>query len=230
MEKRTVFTRIWRDNWFSNLNRSSRMVFMYCITNPYLGFSGFYECPDRLICFEADVTPAELADAKLNLRSKVTFADGWVFVKNAEKLDPIKGENNPLWKAYEKEIAQLPTSIKDKLTAINQEEKDPMETLVRGYEAPQVKERVKVLSNKKGGVGENKPTEEEMLRVAELYQVPLSFVESKWDDVVNHCLSKGKTYSDYVAALRSFVKKDAIERIDHANIANSKRGIDASNI
>jgi hypothetical protein len=51
---------------------------------------------------------------------------------------------------------------------------------------------------------------EELQSVADFYQVPLSFVNSRLDDLRNYCQSSGKTYRDYLAALRNFVKRDAI--------------------
>ena len=62
----------------------------------------------------------------------------------------------------------------------------------------------------KENVKEKKPNEEEMQKIAEDYQVPLSFVLSKWDDLENWCAAGGKKYKDYLAALRNWVKKDAI--------------------
>lgn len=66
--------------------------------------------------------------------------------------------------------------------------------------------------------GVSKPSAEQMQEIAEKYQVPLYFVESKWEDVENYCQSTGKKYRDYVATLRNWVKRDAlkIRQEDHA--------------
>ncbi len=72
--------------------------------------------------------------------------------------------------------------------------------------------------------------EAEFQQIAEDYQVPLSFVISKFDDLQNYCLSKGKKYKDYLAALRNFVKQDAIRIGKEASEHVSKRGIDARHI
>ena len=50
---------------------------------------------------------------------------------------------------------------------------------------------------------------EEIKAVAEDYQVPISFVESSHEDLVNYCNAHGRRYKNYLAALRNFVKKDA---------------------
>lgn len=70
-------------------------------------------------------------------------------------------------------------------------------------------------------------TEEDLLYIAEYYQVPVSFVKSKFDDLVNYCESKGKRYKDYLAALRKFVKQDAIKVMDKND---RHKAIDARNL
>lgn len=47
--------------------------------------------------------------------------------------------------------------------------------------------------------------------IAESYNVPISFVRSKYEDLQNYCKANGKRYKDYKAALRNFVKKDALQ-------------------
>lgn len=72
--------------------------------------------------------------------------------------------------------------------------------------------------------------ETEFTDITQRYSVPLSFVNSKYDDLVNYCQSTGKRYSDYFAALRNFVKRDALQIRKEASEHVSKRGIDARNI
>lgn len=54
-------------------------------------------------------------------------------------------------------------------------------------------------------------TEKEFQLIATDYQIPIAFVRNVYDDLVNYCHSKGKTYKDYLAALRNWTKKDAIK-------------------
>lgn len=53
-------------------------------------------------------------------------------------------------------------------------------------------------------------TQSDLETIATDYQVPISFVISKLDDLKNYCASNGKTYKDYRAALRNWVKKDSM--------------------
>lgn len=67
-------------------------------------------------------------------------------------------------------------------------------------------------------------------QIANSYKVPVSFVRSKYDDLVNYCDRTGKKYKNYLAALRNFVKQDALKVRKEAIYANSKHGIDARSI
>ncbi len=52
-------------------------------------------------------------------------------------------------------------------------------------------------------------TEKEFTEVALYYGLPISFVKSCYENLVNYCEAKGKIYKNYLAALRNFVKGDA---------------------
>lgn len=68
--------------------------------------------------------------------------------------------------------------------------------------------------------------------ISSKYQIPLAFVKSKYDDLVNwHEKNPQKNhYKNYYAGLRDWVKRDALKiKGDYAK-QNQYRGIDASNI
>lgn len=50
-----------------------------------------------------------------------------------------------------------------------------------------------------------------MEEIAIKYHVPLSFVQSKFDDMSNWLMAKGKSYRNYKAALSNWVKSDALK-------------------
>lgn len=51
--------------------------------------------------------------------------------------------------------------------------------------------------------------EETFEDIAYKYSVPVVFVQSKYEDLVNYCESTGTKYKDYLATLRNWVKRDA---------------------
>jgi len=72
-------------------------------------------------------------------------------------------------------------------------------------------------------------TEEQMKEIADKYKVPLPFVRSKYDDLINYCERSGKRYKNYLASLRNFVKQDAI-KIRERSANDRHKAIDARNI
>jgi len=50
----------------------------------------------------------------------------------------------------------------------------------------------------------------QLQEIAEKYSVPIAFVHSKYDDMINWHKSTGKQKKDWIATLRNFVKKDAL--------------------
>lgn len=73
-------------------------------------------------------------------------------------------------------------------------------------------------------------TEKEFELVATDYNVPIAFVRSVYDDMCNYCASKGKTYKDYLATLRNWVKRDAIKLAQEGGKRDKYAAIDASNL
>lgn len=181
-------------------------MFVYLVTNEYVGLTGYVELTDRQMCFDVGLTTSELEASKTELAEKIGFYQNWVHVKNLTKYDPIRGDNNTLHKAYEAELSRVPEEILRGMDAPSMEHGRPM----HGRKGIGIG---KGIGNgiKKGGVGENKPTSEQIEKICADYSVPLAFVLSKWDDLENYCLSKGKTYQDYYRTLRDWVKRDAID-------------------
>lgn len=70
---------------------------------------------------------------------------------------------------------------------------------------------------------------EEMQQIADNYQVPIAFVKSKYDDMINWHESNGKNKKNWLATLRNWVKGDAI-KIKERSQNVGKRGIDARQI
>lgn len=64
-------------------------------------------------------------------------------------------------------------------------------------------------------------TEIDLQDIATDYQTTLPHVLSCLDDLKNYCDRTGKTYKDYKAALRNFVKKNAMERRE--NVASKSK-------
>lgn len=197
MKTRIIHTKIWQDEWFCSLSRSSSLIFLYLLTCQENNLSGIFELPDRNICFNARVTEKELEASKKELAGKVAFYNGWIRIINSNKYQIFTGEKNEI--AKEKEIKIIPPEILDTLSI---EYRYPIDSL--SNHKSEIRNQKSIISNKNI---EQKDFEE----IAEKYKVPKSFVLSKWDDLQNYCSSTGKKYKNYKAALMSWVKKDSIK-------------------
>lgn len=86
---------------------------------------------------------------------------------------------------------------------------------------------IRIKKNTYSSIGSLK--EKEFEKIAKDYGVPISLVRSSCDDLKNYCSSKGKKYTNYLSALRSFTKRNAMKTIKEGN-ATTKRTIDARGV
>ena len=114
MKARIIHTKIWTDYWFKKLNRSSKIVFLYLLSNQFIGLSGIYEITNEQICFDVGITSTELEEAKKHLSKKISFHENWVKIFNYEKYQTYKGSKNEV--AKEKERNLVPSVIRDTLS------------------------------------------------------------------------------------------------------------------
>lgn len=90
---------------------------------------------------------------------------------------------------------------------------------------------IKNISNTSPLKGKRLPKDDELTQtdfeeIAGTYKVPLAFVLSKWEDVLNYCHSNNKKYANFKRVLSAWVKKDAIKiRKDFNDKRESKSSI-----
>lgn len=218
MKTRIVHTKIWQDEWFCNLPRASRFVFIYLLTCPQNNICGKFEIPDRVIVFDTGITRDELEQAKKDLASRVAFHMGWVRLIHTNKYNNYV--NNPkLEVALQREVELVPEEINRVL--------DEYDTSIDTSIYTPNNHKSEIINHKSeiNNIGEDV-----LEQLSQDYQVPISFVKSKYEDMVNWHKSTGKTKKDWVATLRNFVKSDAIKIKQGGQYADKKRGIDATGI
>lgn len=114
MKTRIVHTKIWTDQFFVELSRAGKLLFLYILTCPENNISGCFELPDRKMLFDTGLNNTELEQAKVELNTKVSFIHGWVVVHNSTKYQQYKGPKNE--KARQKELELTPPLVKDTLS------------------------------------------------------------------------------------------------------------------
>jgi hypothetical protein len=113
MKTRKIHSKIWQDDWFYSLSIESKYMFIYLMTNQYIGLTGIYELAPRVVMFETGLTPKQWEKSVEELSPKVMVYKNWIKVTNAELYDPIRGENNTLWKTRQKELEMIPQEVNE---------------------------------------------------------------------------------------------------------------------
>lgn len=84
---RQVHTRIWKDNWFLELDPTHKLFFIYLFTNECASISGIYELSKRVMSFESGLMMSEIDAAfeAFGQANKAFYQDGVVWVRNLRK-------------------------------------------------------------------------------------------------------------------------------------------------
>jgi len=203
MKQRKIWTKIWKDNWFYSLSQNARLLFLYLITNESIGFTGCYEISDRQITFDTKIY--SLDKIKEELSPKIRFYNGWVYVVNSQGYNGFVGESFEV--AIDKEKNSIPENIKNTLIE-GKEYPTPTYTPPSGWEYSSSNNT----SSNNNYININNIKEEDLEKISEKYQVPVSFVKSRLDDMENWISAKGKSpYKNHYSALCNWVKKDALK-------------------
>lgn len=120
MKARLVKTQFYCDSKIEKLSKDATWLFMYLLTNQYIGLTGAYEISDTRILFEAKLTRNELESAKSELSKAglVAFLDGWVIVFHTEKHNRYR-DGSTTKSAYNNEFYSLPKKVKESFPQFN---------------------------------------------------------------------------------------------------------------
>lgn len=161
--------------------------------------------------------------SELEKAGKVYFYKGWVYVKNAMKNNNYtKSSDNQ--KACDKEISLVPKEV---LAFFDSSVDSSVDSSPYSSHKSEIRNKKQEI-RKEESLRETKNTLDSIndssvfQEVADLYGVPLIFVQSKYDDLVNYTGSTGVKYKDYLATLRNWVKRDAEKLRKEQYHANGK--------
>lgn len=111
MKTRIVYTKIFKDGYYSSLDHLEKNAFIYLLFNERVNLSGIYELSDREKCFDLNITQDELFEVKKKFTTdgKFNFIDDWVIVINHDRYNNYTGKLNEV--AKDKELELLPEKI-----------------------------------------------------------------------------------------------------------------------
>lgn len=109
-KERMINTRIWSDNWVSELDPIEKLLFVYFLTNSYTNISGVYELPLKVAAVETGIDPSMLGKILPRLEPKVIHREGWVIMPNFPRYQNLKSKDVVL--GIQREFDSLPERIK----------------------------------------------------------------------------------------------------------------------
>ena len=227
MKSRIVHTKMWEDEYFSNLSRASKLLFIYLITNSRINLIGTFEISDRVIIFDTGLNSKELEDAKTELFPKVKFFNGWVYVLNAERLGGYKGGKNET--AKENEWDKIPKDIINALVKGNHDRVSEKEDRVSGILDTPINHKSEIRKDKYASQDyfrTLKDSEEELEDLTNSFTCTKLQVLNKAEDFLDYCISNGKRYKNYKSALRNALSKDYGRRVTKDKIPKSTERYD----
>ena len=83
-KNRYINTKIWSDNYFSNLDPIEKLLFIYIITNEKTTICGVYELPIKIMSVETGIEKEmiEKIFKRFEFDNKIKYQNGWIAIKN----------------------------------------------------------------------------------------------------------------------------------------------------
>lgn len=119
MKQRYINTKLWSDNWITNLDPVEKLLFIYLLTNERTTIAGIYELPVKIMAVETGVEKEmiEKVIERFSRDGKVVCRGNWIMIVNFIKHQSL----NP---KMEKGVAYIlqrdvPEDIKKELYGLN---------------------------------------------------------------------------------------------------------------
>lgn len=224
MKTRLLHTDFWIDDQVSDLSVSTKFLYMYLFTNPHIGTVPIYKLSNKVISFETGLTISQIEQGKISLQElgKVKFYRDFVYILNADRYNKYHlGKKTSV--NYRKEFSAIPEEVKEVLLS------SQSDTLSGKSDTP-INHKPEIIKHKQGVVKGNfseitSLEEKDFQEIADRYSVPIAFVRSKYDDMVNwRDENPRKNMKDnWKATLRNWVKRDAVKIVQ-----DQKKGLSRS--
>lgn len=207
MKTRIIWTKIWEDDWFQSLSDNAQKLFLYLLTNSRINMCGCYQISERVLVFDTRIK--NLKKIKDELSPKVRFYEDWVYVVNAECYSGFRGSK--IEKALEKEKDSIPLNIKNALYYEKEYRVSDKSDMVSSKHDTTINNKSEIINNKYNNIEDLE--EEDLEKISEKYNVPISFVRSKLEDIElwegeKPGRMKGRNWK---LTLMNWVKRDALK-------------------
>jgi hypothetical protein len=109
---RLINTKFWTDSYIQSLDQTSKLLFLYLLTNTHTEICGIYEISLKTIEFETSIDYDRLSKAihRLSEDGKIFYQFDYVLIKNFAKHQ----QSNPkIGLGVQRSLEQLPFNIKE---------------------------------------------------------------------------------------------------------------------
>jgi len=227
MKTRILYTKIYKDEFFSELTPSEKFLFIYYLTNEKVNILHCYEITDREVMFDTGIDRDKIGvfKEKLQKSGRMLFFQSYVYLRNASKYENYTGEKNE--HAKEELVKQMSPAVFNWYKSILD---TPINTPINTPLIGTINHKSEIINNKEGGVGETKYrtitslTDGVLLEIANEYSVSFPSVQKLKTDMELYCKSQGKTYKDYKAALQNWTRRK-LEKGELVNDIQPKKTI-----
>ena len=111
-----IKTKFWSDGWVRGLDKLTRYLFLYLLSNEHSRVCGIYELPKDVMAFETGFELDELRERIVKLEPKVYYIEGWVvlsnFIKNQNQRSP------KILAGITAQLSEIPPNIVEKIKGI----------------------------------------------------------------------------------------------------------------
>lgn len=217
MKNRIVYPQLWLDDKFADCSVSTKLLFMYLITNIQLGLSRYLHITDRQILFDTGLSANQLETGKKELTSLkwMFFTENWVYQNHKCSYVDYSGQERVM-QAKDKEIASIPEHIKEYFKGLLSGQavvSNPAITINHKQEI--INHKSEIIKGKKEEKNIyssldylKKIPNTEMEKLYDTYNASKVQIQTKATQLANYCEGHGKKYKNYKAMLLNALIKD----------------------
>lgn len=228
MRTRILHTKIWKDSYFSQLNRAEKISFIYLLTNESVNLSGTYELNVMELKMWCGLTDIEIVDLKEKFTKdkKFIFYKDWVKIVNHERYNTnYTGAKNEV--ALEKELSYIPNEIIENLDSLFIDYRYPSDSTIN-HKSEIINKKSKTINQKQAINEFENEAKELLLLMNNLYDKKYSSYQS-W--IGNYKkLREDYSFEDFKLAVSNIKyhewlsgKKDGQEKIDMVIITRTNK-------
>lgn len=209
MKTRIVKPKLWTDPSFVEYKPTTKLLFLYLVTNDQLGLSPYLQITDRQMTFDTGLNSSQLEESKKEIQDSglILFAENWVLHNHDLAYIDYEGRDRVV-ESKQSEIEAIPQPIKEVLNG-----------LITGYK-PVLNHKLKTINpkseiiNTKSKTLNQKQEFENLTKDMVLEKFNnLDGVSSGVDVVLEHekavdwLQSSGKRYKNYDAFFRGWLRR-----------------------